>query len=81
MDFYQFWRHGLHMKNFFQYNIDYRGRVSRAVIGALCLIAGVIIYSQVEWVGLLLVGIGLFAILEAVSKWYILRACGIKTKL
>ena len=73
---------GLHMKNFFQPNIDYRGRVSRAIIGTLCLIGGVIISNQVEWwAGLILVGVGLFTILEAVSKWCILRACGIKTKL
>ncbi len=31
--------------------------------------------------GLTLVGIKLFTILEAISKWCILRACGIKTKL
>ncbi len=70
------------MKDFFQPNIDRRGRISRAIIGALCLIAGVIISSQMKWwIGLILVGIGLFAILEVVSKWCILRACGIKTKL
>ncbi|MBS0350519.1 MAG: DUF2892 domain-containing protein [Proteobacteria bacterium] len=70
------------MKNFLQPNIDHKGRISRAIIGALCLIAGVVIFSQVEWwVGLILVGVGLFAILEAISKWCILRACGIKTKL
>ena len=68
--------------NFFQPNIDYRGQISRAIIGALCLIVGVIISIRVElWAGLILVGIGLFTILEAVSKWCILRACGIKTKL
>ena len=70
------------MKDFFQPNIDRNGRVTRAVIGALCLIAGVIIYSQVEWwVGLILVVIGLFVIFEAIGKWCILRACRIKTKL
>lgn len=70
------------MKNFFQPNIDRRGQASRAIIGAVCLIAGVIISSQMEWwAGLIFMGIGLFAILEAISKWCILRACGIKTKL
>ncbi len=70
------------MKNFFQPNIDHKGRIFRAIIGTLCLITGVIIFSQVErWAGLILVGVGLFAIFEVVSKWCILRACGIKTKL
>jgi Protein of unknown function (DUF2892) len=70
------------MKDFFQPNINHRSRVSRAIIGTLCLIAGVVIFIQVKrWIGLILVGIGLFTILEAVSKWCILRACGIKTKL
>lgn len=70
------------MKDFFQPNIDHKGRVSRAIIGILCLIAGVVIFSQVKWwAGLILVGVGLFTIFEAMSKWCILRACGIKTKL
>jgi hypothetical protein len=70
------------MKDFFKPNIDYKGRISRAIIGILCLIAGVIISSQVEWWGgLILIVAGLFSIFEAVSKWCILRACGIKTKL
>jgi uncharacterized membrane protein len=70
------------MKNFFQPNIDHKGRVSRAIIGALCLIAGVIISSQVKWwVGLILIGVGLFTIFEAISKWCILRACEIKELL
>jgi hypothetical protein len=70
------------MKDFFQPNIDHRGRVSRAIIGTLCLVAGIVIFIQVEWwAGLILIGIGLFTILEAISKWCILRACGIKTKL
>ncbi len=67
----------------FQPNIDRRGRLSRAIIGVLFfLIAGVIISNQMKWwLSLILVGIGLFTILEAVCKWCILRACGIKTKL
>lgn len=70
------------MKSFFQSNIDHRGRVSRAIIGAICLIVGVILFNQVKWwVGLILIGVGLFAILEAISKWCLLRACGIKTRL
>lgn len=70
------------MKNFFQSNIDRKGRIARAIIGVLCLIVGVIIFSQVKWwIGLILICAGLFAAFEALSKWCILRACGIKTKL
>lgn len=79
-EFYKYYR--VCMKNFFQPNIDRRGRLSRAIMGVSCLIAGVIISSQMKWwVGLILVGAGLFAIFEAISKWCIVRACGIKTKL
>ena len=55
--------------------------MARGVIGAICLIAGVIVAHDVLWwVGLILVVPGLFAIVEAVSSWCIMRACGIKTK-
>lgn len=70
------------MKDFFKSNINYHGRMARAVIGILCLIVGVIISRHVTgWASLILICAGLFALLEAFSKWCILRACGIKTKL
>lgn len=55
--------------------------MARGVIGALCLIAGVIVAGDVLWwVGLIPVFVGLFAIFEAVSNWCIMRACGIRTR-
>jgi hypothetical protein len=54
--------------------------MARGVIGGLCLIAGVIVAGDYTLWGLFLVIPGLFAIFEAVSKWCIMRACGIKTK-
>ena len=68
------------MKRFFYPNLDYRGRMARGVIGALCLIAGIIVAGDFTLWGLILVVAGLFAIVEAISKWCVVRACGIKTK-
>jgi len=70
------------VSGFFQPNISHRGRMARGVIGALCLIAGIIVAGDVEWwVGLIFVVAGLFAIFEAVTRWCLVRACGIKTKV
>ena len=69
------------MSRFLKPNLDHRGRMARGVIGALCLIAGIIVAGDVLWwVGLIFVVAGLFAIFEAISKWCVMRACGIKTK-
>jgi len=69
------------MNRFFSRNLDFRGRMARGVIGALCLIAGIIVAGDVLWwVGLILVAAGLFAIFEAARGWCIARACDIKTK-
>ena len=69
------------MSQFFRRNLDYRGRMARGVIGALCLIAGIIVAGDVKWwIGLILVAAGLFALFEAIRGWCIARACGIKTK-
>jgi len=75
-------RANIHLVNrFFQRNIGYRGRMARGVIGALCLIAGIIVAGDVEWwIGLILVAAGLFALFEAIRGWCLVRACGIKTK-
>jgi hypothetical protein len=55
--------------------------MARGVIGALCLIAGIIVAGDVEWwFGLIFVVAGLFAIFESIRGWCIARACGIKTK-
>ena len=66
---------------FFRPNIQRNGRIARGVIGAICLIAGIILVDFNLWVGLVFVGSGLFAIYEALSGWCLARACGIKTKM
>ena len=56
--------------------------MARGVIGGLCLIVGIIVAGDVLWwVGLIFVVAGLFAIFEAVTRWCLVRACGIKTKV
>ncbi|MGA3284063.1 MAG: YgaP-like transmembrane domain [Verrucomicrobiota bacterium] len=70
------------MGRFFQPNISHRGRMARGVIGALCLIAGIIVAGDyLWWLGLVFVAAGLFAIFEAIRGWCLVRACGIKTKV
>lgn len=69
------------MSQFFRPNITRHGRIARGVIGALCLIAGIILVDFVLWLGLIFVVAGLFAIYEALSGWCLARACGIKTKI
>ncbi len=68
------------MSNFFQPNIKRQGRIARGVIGALCLIAGIVLVDYNLWLGLVFVVAGLFAIYEALRGWCLARACGIKTK-
>ena len=68
------------MSRFFRPNLDYRGRMARGVIGAVCLIAGIIIVDFALWLGLIFVAAGLFAIFESIRGWCLVRACGIKTK-
>ena len=54
--------------------------MARGVLGALCLIAGIVVVDYVLWLGLIFVAAGLFAIVEAVSRWCLVRACGIRTR-
>ncbi len=68
------------MSRFFKPNLDRHGRIARGVIGAVCLIAGIIVVDYVLWLGLVFVGAGLFAIFESLRGWCVARACGIKTK-
>jgi membrane protein implicated in regulation of membrane protease activity len=69
------------VSKFFRPNLDRHGRIARGVIGALCLIAGIIVAGDYNWwLGLIFVAAGLFAIVESISRWCVLRACGIKTK-
>lgn len=69
------------MNRFFKPNLDRHGRMARGVIGALCLVAGIVVAGDFSLWGLVLVVAGLFAIFEAISRWCVLRACGIRTKL
>jgi membrane protein implicated in regulation of membrane protease activity len=69
------------MNRFFRPNLDRHGRMARGVIGALCLIAGIIVAGDYKlWLGLIFVAAGLFAIFESLRGWCLVRACGIKTK-
>jgi type IV secretory pathway TrbL component len=68
------------VSKFFQPNLGRHERLARGVIGALCLIAGIILVDYVLWLGLVFVAAGLFAIFESVRGWCLVRACGIKTK-
>ena len=68
------------MRRFFQPNISHRGRLARGVIGALCLIAGIIVVDYSLWLGLIFVAAGLFAIFESLRGWCLVRACGLKTR-
>ena len=68
------------VSRFFSRNIDWRGRIARGVWGTLLLIAGIIVADFELWICLVLVGLGLFAIFEAVRGWCFVRACGIRTK-
>jgi hypothetical protein len=68
------------VSKFFQPNLGRHGRLARGVIGALCLVAGIIIAGDYSLWGLVFVAAGLFAIFESVRGWCLVRACGIKTK-
>ena len=68
------------MNRFFKANLDRHGRMARGVMGALCLIAGIILVDFSLWLGLIFVVAGLFAIAESVSGWCVARACGIRTR-
>jgi hypothetical protein len=69
------------MSRFFSRNLEFRGRLVRGVLGTLSLIAGIILADFHLGVCLGLVGLGLFAIFEAVRGWCLMRACGIRTKV
>ncbi|HSY09896.1 MAG TPA: YgaP-like transmembrane domain [Candidatus Dormibacteraeota bacterium] len=69
------------MNRFFRPNLDRHGRMARGVIGALCLIAGIIVVDYNFWLGIVFVAAGLFAIFESLRGWCLVRACGIRTKI
>ena len=55
--------------------------MARGVIGALCLVAGIVIAGDYSLWGLIFVVAGLFAIIEAVTRWCVVRACGLQNKI
>jgi hypothetical protein len=69
------------VNRFFKPNLNFRGRMARGVIGTLCLIAGIVLVDYRLWLGLIFVAAGLFAIFEAVARWCLVRACGVRTRL
>ena len=73
-----------------QCNIDKKGRIARAIWGALCLFAGIAIGIMCllgklspgfYWATGLLIPAGLFAIYEAKKSWCVVRAMGFKTPM
>ena len=66
------------MNRFFSRNLGNQSRMARGVIGTLLLIAGIIMADFDLLVCLVLVGLGLFAIFEAVRGWSAARAAGLK---
>ena len=68
------------MRKFLAPNIDWRGRLARAIYGAAMLVAAYFLRQYGAWVTGILIASGLFAFCEALRGWCVLRACGIKTK-
>ncbi len=68
------------MAKFFQRNIDRRGRVARAIFGAVLVVAGLSLVSLAWWACAVLVAFGLLATFEALRGWCVMRACGVKTR-
>jgi hypothetical protein len=69
------------MNRFFASNLQTQGRIVRAVIAGVLLLAGTLCFFFSTGLGVLLLIFGLFALFEAVKGWCVLRACGIKTKI
>ncbi len=68
------------MSNFFRPNLRRSGRIARGVTGSLCLISGIVLVDDSLPLGLLFVAAGLFAIVQAVCGWSLMRVFAPKTK-
>jgi hypothetical protein len=68
------------MKKFFAANIDGRGRLIRAALGAALVIGGVVGGRANLWVAIALIISGGFCWFEAVRGWCVMRACGVRTR-
>ena len=70
-------------------NIEWKGRVARAITGTLCIVAGLAVAlfvwpdaPTVRWtVGGLLMLAGVFQLFEARKSWCVMRACGVRTPM
>ncbi|MDQ6911918.1 MAG: DUF2892 domain-containing protein [Verrucomicrobiota bacterium] len=62
-------------------NIDYRGRILRAIGGLIFLCSGAALQPQSRLAALICVLVALFLFLEAAGGWCAARACGIRTPL
>ena len=69
------------MKKFFSPNINRAGRMVRLVCGIVMVVAGVIAWQKLWWLGVIFFGSAAFVLFEAARGWCLLRACGINTKL
>jgi hypothetical protein len=54
--------------------------MARGVFGTILLSAGIVLADVELWSCLPLVGLGLFALFEAVCGWSLAGACGMKAK-
>jgi len=61
-------------------NISRTGRIARGLLGIALVIAGLFASYHSLWLGLLLIGSGVFGLIEALRGWCLARACGIKTR-
>jgi len=66
---------------YFSPNIGRAGRIVRGLLGIILIIAGLALGWSPPWLCLVLVGLGVFCLFEALRGWCLARACGIKTKL
>ncbi len=62
-------------------NIGPTGRIVRGLVGIALIIAGLVTSRHSLWLCLLLIGVGLFGLFEALQGWCLARACGIKTRV
>ncbi|HMJ05195.1 MAG TPA: DUF2892 domain-containing protein [Chthoniobacterales bacterium] len=60
-------------------NIESRGRLARAGLGIIALLAAACLVPQNKWLAAIFLGVGLFTLFEAARGWCAVRACGIKT--
>ena len=69
------------MRSLFLRNIDNKGRLIRGLFALALLVGAGFGFTLSSWLGITLLGSGLFVAFEALRGWCALRACGLKTKL